>query len=210
MSEGMQPPGWYPAEGDPPGTVRWWDGGTWVGGPQQQGAQQQAGYLAPNASGLANGRELADPWLRIAAWIIDAIVVSIITFPFGASALISAFQSGGTDVDLNIGLAFVGSLVGAAYYALLYAFKSATLGKLALGLRIVGEDGQEPLGIPAGPMRAGTSIAGILGVIPILGFIITAVILIVGLVSLVLLFSDDQNRTVMDRIAGTYVVKKLG
>ena len=59
-------------------------------------------------------------------------------------------------------------------------------------------------------MRAGTSIAGILGVIPILGFIITAVILIVGLVSLVLLFSDDQNRTVMDRIAGTYVVKKLG
>lgn len=211
MSDGMQPPGWYPAEGDPPGTVRWWDGGTWVGGPQQQGAQQQAGYLAPNASGLANGRELADPWLRIAAYIIDAIIVTIITAPFGAAVIFSAIQDGGASSgEIGIGLPLIGSIVGAAYYALMYAFKSATLGKLALGLRIVGEDGTEPLGIPAGPIRAGTSIAGILSVIPILGVLITIVILIVGLVSLVFLFSDSQNRTVMDRVAKTYVVKKQG
>ena len=104
----------------------------------------------------------------------------------------------------------IGAIVGAAYYALMYAFKSATLGKLALGLRIVGEDGTEPLGIPAGPIRAGTSVAGILSVVPILGVLITIVILIVGLVSLVFLFSDSQNRTVMDRVAKTYVVKKQG
>ena len=52
--------------------------------------------------------------------------------------------------------------------------------------------------------------AGILSVIPILGFLIQIVILIVGLVSLVFLFSDSQNRTVMDRVAKTYVVKKQG
>ncbi len=28
------PPGWYPADGDPPGTQRYWDGQTWQGGPQ--------------------------------------------------------------------------------------------------------------------------------------------------------------------------------
>jgi len=31
MSEGPQPAGWYPAQGDPPGTQRWWDGEMWVG-----------------------------------------------------------------------------------------------------------------------------------------------------------------------------------
>ncbi len=209
MQDGQQPPGWYPAEGDPAGTVRWWDGGSWVGSPQQQGAQQQAGYLAPNASGLANGRELADPWLRIAANIIDNIVVTIITIPFGAGAIISSFQNGGTDVGLSFGL-ILGSIIGALYFALMYAFKSATLGKLALGLRIVDENGNEPLGIPRGPMRAGVAIFGILAAIPFVNILISIVLGIVGLVSLVFLFSDDQNRTVMDRVAGTYVVKKLG
>lgn len=26
-------PGWYHAQDDPPGTVRWWDGEQWIGGP---------------------------------------------------------------------------------------------------------------------------------------------------------------------------------
>lgn len=208
MQDGTQPPGWYPAEGDPPGTVRWWDGTSWVGGPQQQGAQQEAGYLAPNAAGLANGRELADPWLRIAAYIIDAIIVTIITAPFGAAAVFSAVTSGGTEVDINVGLVAVGAVVGALYYVLMYSFLSATVGKLVLGLRIVHKDGTEPLGFPGGAVRAGTSVLGILGAIPIVNFIVQAVLTIVGIVSLVFLFSDDENRTVMDRIANTYVVKK--
>lgn len=29
----QQPAGWYHADGDPPGTQRWWDGNQWVGGP---------------------------------------------------------------------------------------------------------------------------------------------------------------------------------
>ena len=34
MSDYSQPPGWYHAEGDPPGTQRYWDGSAWQGGPQ--------------------------------------------------------------------------------------------------------------------------------------------------------------------------------
>ena len=208
MSQGTQPPGWYPAEGDPPGTVRWWDGTSWVGGPQQQGAQQQAGYVAPNASGLANGRELADPWLRIAARVIDTIVAIIISIPFAAGTVVTAFRDGGTDVEVNIGLAIVGSIVVALYFTLMNTFLSATVGKLILGLRIVKEDGTEPLGTDVGPLRSGVHLAGILGSIPILGFLVQIVVAIVGLVSLVFLFTDDQNQTVMDKVAKTYVVKK--
>lgn len=210
MSDATQPPGWYPAEGDPPGTVRWWDGGKWVGGPQQQGAQQQAGYVAPGAGSLANGRELADPWLRIAAKIIDAIVATLITLPFGAAAIVSAFRSGadGTDIEVNVGLALVGGIVGAAYYTLMNTYMSGTVGKLLLGLRIVKRDGTEPLGVPDGPKRSLMNIVPIIGVIPVIGFLVSAVTSIVGLVSLVFLFTDPEHRTVMDRFADTYVVKK--
>ena len=210
MSDASQPPGWYPAQGDPPGTVRWWDGGKWVGGPQQQGAQQQAGYVAPGAGSLANGRELADPWLRIAAKVIDAIVATLITLPFGAVAIVNSFRNGadGTDLEVNIGLALLGAIVGAAYYTLMNTYLSATVGKLLLGLRIVKRDGTEPLGIPDGPKRSLVHIAAILAAIPVVGLLVSAVTWIIGLVSLVFLFTDPEHRTVMDRVADTYVVKK--
>ena len=208
MSHGTQPPGWYPAEGDPAGTVRWWDGNSWVGGPQQQGAQQQAGYVAPNNNQLANGREIADPWLRIAASIIDAIIVTIITLPFGIGAVFQAFSGDPNQVEVNVGVAILGSIVGAAYYTLMNTFLSGTVGKLLLGIRIVKEDGTEPLGVPVGIIRSGTSLLGIVSAIAFLGVIVTIVVAVVGLVSLVFLFTDNQHRTVMDRAANTYVVKK--
>ena len=37
MSQGQTPPGWYHAEGDPPGTSRYWDGSQWIGDPVQTG-----------------------------------------------------------------------------------------------------------------------------------------------------------------------------
>jgi len=41
----MHSPGWYHAEGDPPGTTRYWDGSTWVGGAsREQDRQTGLGY----------------------------------------------------------------------------------------------------------------------------------------------------------------------
>lgn len=39
MSQGQTPAGWYHAEGDPPGTNRYWDGAQWVGEPQPSNPQ---------------------------------------------------------------------------------------------------------------------------------------------------------------------------
>lgn len=216
MSEVSQPAGWYPAQGDPPGTVRWWDGAQWVGGPQQQGAQQQDGYVTPGSTALANGRELADPWMRVAAAVIDGILVGIVGFIFGGASLFvgGGFTGdGGDGLDLTatgIGLiGFIGTLIIAAYHTLMNTFMSGGVGKQILGLRIVRADGTEPLGTPDGVKRSANHILDILVIIPLLGTILLGIIqAILNLVSLVFLFSDPEHRTVMDRFANTYVVTK--
>lgn len=215
MSGVAQPPGWYPAQGDPPGTVRWWDGEKWVGGPQAQGAQQQAGYVAPGAGLLANGREVADPWLRIAAGVIDGVLITLISIPFGGIQTFRAsFEAGSNDSfsftpDISLGLALIGALIVTLYHTLMNTFLSGGVGKQLLGLRIVTKDGTEPLGVPVGLVRSGNHILDLTKVIPVLGTFIALVVQgILNVISLIFLFSDPEHRTVMDRVADTYVVKK--
>lgn len=215
MSGSNQPAGWYPAQGDPAGTVRWWDGSQWVGGPQQQGAQQQDGYVVPGGTTIANGRELADPWMRVAAGVIDGILVGIVGAIFGGGAVLTgAVGGGGSDaLDLTAGgfvlLGLVGAIVIAAYHTAMNTFMSGGLGKQILGLRIVRADGTEPLGTPDGVKRSANHLLDILSVIPILGLFISLLVQgLLNLVSLVFLFSDPEHRTVMDRFADTYVVTK--
>src|SRR5690606_4913720 len=79
---GDVPPGWYHAHGDPPGTQRFWDGRQWVGGPMPtQPPPGYGGYGAPYGSRdyLPDlGRTLASPWHRIAARLIDSLIVGVI------------------------------------------------------------------------------------------------------------------------------------
>lgn len=208
MSNAQQPPGWYPAQGDAEGTVRWWDGEKWVGGPQERGAQQQAGYVAPGAGMLANGRELADPWMRIAATVIDVIITSIPFIPFVGIVMFQAFEDGDAGLSYGAGLLIAG--LSTAYYVIMNSLFSGTVGKLVLGLRIVDEQGNEPLGWNVGIMRTLNRIVALVSSLIPTAFIsipITLVLFLIAVASLVLLFSDAQHRTVMDQFAKTYVVK---
>lgn len=210
MSGSSQPPGWYTADGDPQGTVRWWDGTSWVGGPQQHGVQQQAGYVAPGNNTLANGRTLADPWLRIAAAVIDAVLMAGLGFIFLGGQIMAAFSGGGagTNLSVSIGLSLLVALLNAAYFWGMTSFVGGTLGKLIVGIRIADSEGNDPVGPTVGFVRTLMNFRGILGVIPFVGFITGLVGIVVGIVSLVFMFTDPNHRTVMDRLADTYVVTK--
>ncbi|NNF53545.1 MAG: hypothetical protein HKN03_03780 [Acidimicrobiales bacterium] len=69
-----QPPGWYHAQGDPPGTTRFWDGSQWQGGPQTAASP---GYGAPQP-GYAPG--FGGTAFAEGSQATTALVVGILSF----------------------------------------------------------------------------------------------------------------------------------
>ncbi len=89
------------------------------------------------------------------------------------------------------------------YDTLFVAYLGGTPGKLILGMRVAeAESGTTP---PALPVAAKRAINRVLGLVGTIGSVIG---LVIGIASLVMLFTDDRNQTVMDKVAGTVVIKK--
>jgi uncharacterized RDD family membrane protein YckC len=214
----MTAPGWYNAEGDPPGTTRYWDGERWVGDPVHTPASspESGGYMDTSAGQRFN---LASPGSRIAARLIDFLIALIIGFALLVPAitdLVDDIDALGPDpsqaqvedvlsdvIEDNIGRLAIFSIVGVLWDFLWVGVFGGTPGKLILGLRVARADnGVSPPGWGKAALRA---LNRVVALVPGLGGLIAGLI---GLVSLIMLFSDDQNRTVMDRIASTVVVKK--
>ena len=191
MTEPTQPaPGWYHAQGDPMGTQRYWNGTQWTGDPRPVVGQTVAGNVA-------------EPWTRIGAALIDFALFFVIGLVFGASQLDLNSTNVG-ELDTSIGASMVISGLVFLYRWLMVAKYGATLGKLALNLRVEAIDHTIPPPNDVAAKRASNSLIGIVSaVIPIAGLATLGI----GIVSLVYLFSDSEHRTVMDRFAGTRVVK---
>lgn len=200
MSTGSgQPPGWYYAQGDPPGTQRYWDGSQWVGGPQPIAQEPQpGGFSMPQPGGMSmpggpaiaggsggvGGRPLAEPGTRIVARLIDFVILIV------ASAIIGGIVG----FDNQIGLQFLTLILGIGYEMAFTALKGGTAGKMIMGIGVVTTSNTYPPGW--GP----AAIRWVVTAIPCVGFV-------VFLVSLVFLFTDPDHRTVGDRAANTRVVK---
>ena len=80
-------------------------------------------------------RQYAGFWVRLVAWIIDTIVVWFVT---GILAFVA-------------GLGYVGGvggtgivLVGPLYFVLLTGLRGQTVGKMVVGVRVIGRDGRTP------------------------------------------------------------------
>lgn len=214
----MTAPGWYNAEGDPPGTTRYWDGEGWVGDPVHTPASSPASGGYTDASGQQQFN-LAGPGSRIGARLIDFLIALII----GAALFVPVITGVIDDIDAlgpnptdaqvedvltdvvedNIGSLAVFSIIGVLWDFLWVGVFGGTPGKLILRLRVARADnGMSPPGWGKAALRA---LNRVVALVPGLGGLVAGLI---GLVSLIMLFSDDQHRTVMDRIASTVVVKK--
>jgi len=181
-----EPAGWYYAQGDEPGSTRYWDGSQWHGEPQDA--------LVPKKT---SSQAMVAPPLRLAGRAIDWLVLSIVLIP----ALLAARTDG---EGLVLGLSYKGlAVLGVALFlwdTLWVGLIGATPGKLILGYRISSEEGNEsPPGLEVAALRAANRLVFL---VPVVGEILWMTI---GLVSLGMMFNSEEHQSVMDRVSSTLV-----
>ncbi|MFT5531619.1 MAG: putative RDD family membrane protein YckC [Candidatus Poriferisodalaceae bacterium] len=183
---GQTPPGWYHAQGDPAGSERYWNGDAWQGEPRPAQTHQLA---TPN---------LASGGARIGAALIDVVIGIVLFFVFANTAS----SDGSFSVSLGTGGVAALFLWGIVSSVVMVALLGGGPGKLALGLRIIrADDHVTPPGWPTALKRWAITLVQL---IPLLGGLVQ---LVLSILSLVWIFSDDEKRSIYDRIGGTRVIK---
>ncbi|MEM7275090.1 MAG: RDD family protein [Actinomycetota bacterium] len=196
MADGqMQPPGWYYAQGDPPGTQRYWNGEMWQGDAQPIPGGAVSGPAAERAA-------LAEPIKRILARIIDGVVWLVlglvVAIPF---AIFSDVGLDTTNVDSYLTQLLAGLLV-VAYEVVMVATRGATIGKAALGITVTMADGSRP-GFGPSARRMVLLIAyNLLRIVPLIAAVVFSLLSIVGLI---MLFVDRRRQTPWDKLGDTIV-----
>jgi uncharacterized RDD family membrane protein YckC len=128
-------------------------------------------------------------WIRVVAYIIDAILLTIVCGIADRLLGINIFVSDWEHYDPLANL--VSLVIGWLYFALLESSeRGATVGKMAMGLRVVTSNGQRLSFMNA----TGRYFAKIL----------SAIILCIGFIMIAF---TDKKRGLHDMIAGTLVIK---
>ena len=170
--------------------------------------QMREGALMPGG-GPANpyGLRYAGFWIRVAAWIIDYIVMMVVMFPlmfllFGGVGLFSGDfarrmnandpEAIGSILAMQGGMALLSFAIHIGYKGLTVWKWGATLGKMAVGVKVVTPEG--------GKLSFGRSIGR--AAADLINYFICY------LTYLMVAFDESQKRSLQDHIASTRVVFK--
>ena len=124
---------------------------------------------------------------RFLAFLVDAIVISIIILVLGAVGVIDPL-----DNEAGASTQVVEAVIAFGYYILLTAAFGATLGKMALGIKVVDESGQK---------------AGFFKVLirETIGKVVSGLIFLLGYIWVLF---DGRRQGWHDKIAATFVVRR--
>lgn len=194
---GQATAGWYHAEGDPVGTLRYWDGAQWVGDPQyppQPAVADPAPFQpAPSAPDSWSGpagtpqygpaRQKGGIGARLLAYIIDVMITFL---PFIVLAAVGGDNSalGGVGALLLIG-------IGVWNWVYRQGTTGQTVGKSAVNVTLLGKDDLQPIGIGRALVRG------------LLGWLLNSIFPI----DLIWALFDGQNQRLVDKILNTNVYK---
>ena len=145
---------------------------------------------------------------RFFAGILDIIVMAIIFIILGVAGVVEAADP---EEDFNVVSSVVSAIIVLIYYVGLTATLGQTLGKMALGIKVVNIDGEKP-GLGTVLTREvivrvlGTVLAVVLGPVidPAVGTLIGGV---VALIAIIWILFDDRRQGLHDKVAKTFVVK---
>lgn len=126
-------------------------------------------------------------WIRFAAAVIDALILEVAFIPIEYVVYNAAYQSGSKTVALIV--IWIPVVVAFGYYILMTGAFGATLGKMALGLRVIRTDGT-PVGYGRATIREFAKILS--GCICYIGYIMAGF--------------DERKQALHDKIASTFVI----
>lgn len=124
--------------------------------------------------------------IRLVAYIIDAIIIGVIV---GILTGIGRAVNSNALTGLSSG---AGGLIGFLYLVYFWATTGQTLGKRAMGLRVVGRDGGTG-GIGWGP-----------AILRWIGYLISGFVFLLGFLWIIW---DSEKQGWHDKIAGTHVIR---
>ena len=190
-----QPAGWYYAQGDPPGTQRYWDGNMWQGDAQPVPGGNTFG------SSETSGTVPAEPGRRNAARLIDVGVWIAIGLLVAVPSGIMMAVSNSDDLIQTVGQ-FVAGIVIVLYEFAMVSAAGGTVGKRLLGLTVTATAGSVDTQVTLRRVAL-LLVYVLLAGIPVVGFVLLVALPIAGLV---MIFADSNNRqTPWDKLAGTVV-----
>jgi uncharacterized RDD family membrane protein YckC len=153
----------------------------------------QSGCAPPPAApaGPAPGLHYAGFWIRLVAFILDAIVLAVIAAALGPLAGTGAVVQTGTQVAVNYQASGLQTLIGLVYFIGFWAWRGQTPGMIPLNLRVVMADtGQKPDVVRA--------------LLRYVGLIISFVVIFLGVIWVAF---DARKQGWHDKIASTVVVR---
>ena len=143
-----------------------------------------------------SGVNYAEWWQRLVAIIIDGIILQVVLVPiraiFGFGS--SSSSSAGFGFSLGAGGILASIVLNVAYYGVLHALRGQTVGKMALGIKVVKKGTDQNLEM--GPALIRALIPSVLWFTCIGG-------LLDGLWPL----WDKEKQAIHDKAVGSYVVK---
>lgn len=190
-----------------------------TGDPNAYGAPAFPNAAANNGAMFGNDRPGA--WKRLLALIIDSLLVqvvigSIVMFAIAGQELMDWFQAtvnaespDAVDVPYPTTKVMISSIimlvVWLTYRVLMESKKGATLGKMAIGARVISADGQNIQPVESLKRNGWYIIGAILGMIPTVGaFAQVAIYIAVG----VTIGQSPEKQSFTDKFANAYVVDK--
>ena len=131
--------------------------------------------------------------LRAAAFVIDTVFVWFVGMMLGVAVglvgyLLTMYTADGP-APIDRLIIFTGLIFSVAYYLYGWTKSGQTMGKMVLGIKIVGADGRPPSGGKA--------------VLRYLGYVLNAIVLSLGFLWAAF---DRKSQGLHDKIAGTYVI----
>ncbi len=129
---------------------------------------------------------------------LTTVVASLILWPLGFD--FGEYYAGEAPLlalrAVDVQFVLVSAVVGALYFpSLMLAWDGRTLGKRALGIRVVRADGR--------PLDAGTVLLRQV----VLQYLFLALVPLIGLINYLMPLADDYNRAGHDRVARTLVLR---